>query len=133
MTRKKFNYDDYIGQKMNRLEILSVEKDERGTYLFKCKCDCGNFCTTRAHCVVNNQIKSCGCYRKDKNKTQEQRELAKKMGLKNRKHDEKCDNCGANEHYANGLCHNCYERYRRNGNFEYKRQKKEVSLSGKEE
>ena len=121
--RKTFNYNDNVGKKIGRLEILSVEKDDKGTYLYKCKCDCGNFCTTRAHGVVNGYIKSCGCYRADKNKTEKQREMAKEMGLKNRKHEEKCDYCGANSHFAKGMRHNCYERFRRNGNTEYKRKR----------
>ena len=32
-----------------------------------------------------------------------------------RVHEEKCDYCGKLEHFAKGLCHNCYERMRRNG------------------
>jgi hypothetical protein len=48
------------------------------------------------------------------------------MGLKNRKHEEKCDYCGASNHYARGMCRNCYERCRRNGNTEYKRKKESV-------
>ena len=42
------------------------------------------------------------------------------MARYNRKHIEKCDYCGIDEHYAKGLCHACYERARRNGTPEYK-------------
>ena len=40
---------------------------------------------------------------------------ARRIGLKNRKYEEKCTYCGKDEHYAKGYCRNCYNRYRRNG------------------
>lgn len=43
------------------------------------------------------------------------KEMAREMGLRNRKYDEVCSYCGKPEHYAKGYCRLCYARYRRNG------------------
>ncbi len=40
---------------------------------------------------------------------------ARRIGLKNRKYEEKCTYCGKEEHYAKGYCKACYNRYKRNG------------------
>lgn len=39
--------------------------------------------------------------------------------MNKRVHEEKCDFCGKLEHYAKGLCHNCYYRLKRRGTVEY--------------
>lgn len=124
MKRVSFDYESYIGKKINNLEILGIEK-KGNSYYYKCKCDCGNFTSTRAYQVLHEKIKSCGCYKKSYERCQQQKELARQMGLKTRKHEEKCDYCGAPNHFAKGLCHNCYERLRRNGTLEYVKKKEE--------
>lgn len=51
-----------IGQRFNRLTILDIWKDEeKGYYMCKCRCDCGNLRENRLTYVKNGAIKSCGC------------------------------------------------------------------------
>jgi hypothetical protein len=40
-----------------------MEKRKEGQIVWKCKCDCGNFCYIRSHSLVCGDTKSCGCYR----------------------------------------------------------------------
>jgi len=56
----------YIGQKFNRLTILSFShKDKRYAIYWKCKCDCGTIKTVRQNHLKRGDIKSCGCYSKE--------------------------------------------------------------------
>ncbi len=124
-NRKTINHKENIGKKFNRLEILDVVKryyGNKGCYAFyyKCKCDCGNEKEVRAEYVLDGQIKSCGCYKLERNK-----EMGHFLGLTTRKHEEKCEYCGKEEHYAKGLCRNCYARYLRNGFPELKKDHKD--------
>ncbi len=121
--RELINHNENIGKKFNKLLVLDVIKRHYGNanmwaYYYICKCECGNVKDIRADAVIKGHIKSCGCFREVSEKV---KEATRKMGLNNRKHEEKCDYCGANNHYANGLCRNCYERLRRNGDLEYRR------------
>lgn len=112
--RKKIDYEKEIGKKYGNLTILSYEK--KGKVYFTCKCDCGNITEKVASNVMLGYTTSCGCMRFNSEKRIEN---ARKMGLNTRIHEEKCDFCGKHEHYAKGLCRNCYERNRRNGRIEY--------------
>lgn len=128
--RKVINHYDNIGKKFNKLTIIDVKRKTYGkknswAYYYVCKCDCGNIKDVRSDFVLDNMIKSCGCYKKTYERSDAQKERVKEMGIKNRKHEEKCEYCGAPNHFAKGLCHNCYERNRRNGTLEYVRKKEE--------
>lgn len=128
MARKrKIKYEDYIGKKFNRLTIIDTIKKyynekNREEWFYTCKCDCGTIKDVRAWSMLNGDIKSCGCLAKEKAK-----ERAYKMGKNTRKHEEKCDYCGAENHFAKGMCHNCYERFRRNGDLEYRKRGKKTN------
>lgn len=50
------------GQKFNLLTALEcTEEKQRGCYLWKCKCDCGNYYITTATNIKRERVKSCGC------------------------------------------------------------------------
>lgn len=62
---KESNSSDITGQKFGRLTVLKrTDKKKFGTYLYLCKCDCGN------ESLVNRRdlkrTKSCGCLRKER-------------------------------------------------------------------
>lgn len=117
---KKIDHEKNIGKKFGHLTVLSCEMERRMNYI--CKCDCGKIVKKVASNVESGYTTSCGCMRFNSEKRIEN---ARKMGLNTRVHDEICDNCGKHEHYAKGLCRNCYERNRRNGTTEYKNRKGE--------
>lgn len=55
-------HQELIGQKFNRLTIFSIWRDaEKGYYMCKCRCECGNETKTRLTHVKNGYLKSCGC------------------------------------------------------------------------
>lgn len=63
----KSKYEQYVGQKFNRLTVLGVEK-EYGTNhksKFRCKCDCGKEILSDAYSILKGSSKSCGCYNLD--------------------------------------------------------------------
>ncbi len=118
--RRNINYYEYIGKKFNNLKIIDViHKHDRYGYYFKCQCECGNEKTIRAINVFNGTIKSCGCRKHTYLRSDELLERIRQMGKRNRVHEEKCDYCGFDNHYAKGLCRNCYNRLKRNGYLEY--------------
>lgn len=124
--RNIIDHNDNIGKKFNKLLVLGVKKKYYGkskqmwAYYYECKCDCGTIKDVRSDFVYNGLIKSCGCYKKER-VNDILIEQARQMGLKNRKHEEKCECCGKPSHYALGYCHNCWARFHRNGNLEYHR------------
>lgn len=117
---KIIDHNGNIGKKFGHLTVLTWNKRERVYY--ECKCDCGNITSKAANNVIHGYTTSCGCTRFNSEKRIEN---ARKMGLNTRVHEEICDNCGKHEHYAKGLCRNCYERQRRNGTTDYKNRKGE--------
>lgn len=88
-------------RKYGRLEVLKEVREGKLTY-YICRCDCGNTTKTRKDLLVQGQSQSCGCLRKEILRAAKQ---AKKK--------KECTNCGKSEHYAKGLCKNCYEKQRR--------------------
>lgn len=110
----RIDYQSYIGKKMGRLTIVDFHKNEKDLkIIFDCECECGNTFNTRATNIIYGFVKSCGCL-----KTEKVKEHTKEMGLKNRKHEEKCDYCGKEEHYALGYCKVCYNRLKRTNKIE---------------
>ena len=112
----KYNYNDYIGKKINKLTIKNVERDGYIIYC-DCECECGKKKKVKFWNIINNKVCSCGCAKIEAN-----RKHARKIGLANRK-EMYCKCCGK-AHYAKGLCKNCYERLRRSGRLEYLYEKK---------
>lgn len=59
---------DMVGQRFGRLVAVEpVGKARNGGVLWKCKCDCGNFCTVAQGNLSekNYGTKSCGCLRRE--------------------------------------------------------------------
>lgn len=56
---------DYTNKQVGRLKVLYKEdkKDNAGHYLWKCECECGNFCSISSCNLSSNNSKSCGCKR----------------------------------------------------------------------
>lgn len=55
---------ELIGKKFGKLTVLSHEgKNNRGKYLWKCQCDCGNVVVVTGTLLRIGQCKSCGCTR----------------------------------------------------------------------
>ena len=61
-------------QKVDMLTLLRIvgvknyEKSRFSTYIWECKCDCGNICTINEHTLLkSNHFHSCGCYQKTQN------------------------------------------------------------------
>lgn len=65
----------YIGKTYNQLTILERADNYKKEHHFinnnayyKCRCSCGNITYARINAIVNNEIKSCGCLKKDQDK-----------------------------------------------------------------
>ena len=62
-------YTSALGKKFNKLTVHAVmsvmpsakDKRKRPRAFFRCLCDCGNECTTRADAVKSGRVISCGC------------------------------------------------------------------------
>ena len=66
----KYNKKDLTGQRFGKLLVLSEtsKRDDNGSIVWKCKCDCGNIIETTSKRLVNKLIVSCGCYQKERQK-----------------------------------------------------------------
>lgn len=67
MPRRKTidDYKDKIGERHGKLVIVEIlERNERGRYVAKCQCDCGNIHYSELGCVLYDKVGSCGCTRK---------------------------------------------------------------------
>jgi hypothetical protein len=61
---------DMTGQKFNRLTVLEeCGKTNDGKVKWLCLCDCGNVSSVSGKHLRNGQIKSCGCFNKERSKT----------------------------------------------------------------
>ena len=57
---------DILGEKFNRLTpIEELPKYKGNRTYYKCKCECGNETIVSRCNLVGNQVKSCGCLRKE--------------------------------------------------------------------
>lgn len=62
-----FKHLDFSGKKYNKLTLIEIiGKNNQGSYLWKCRCDCGNFTTGNISDMKRNKPKSCGCIIKNK-------------------------------------------------------------------
>lgn len=55
--------NNLIGKKFNLLTVISRAKNESGRVRWLCKCKCGKVHIVRAHNLISNLVKSCGCLR----------------------------------------------------------------------
>jgi hypothetical protein len=58
---------DLSGRKFNRLLVINFSHMKGKHSYWKCECDCGNDKITRADCLKNNTVKSCGCLNREAN------------------------------------------------------------------
>ena len=57
---------DITGMRSGRLIALSLDpNNEKKTRYWICKCDCGNYKSVRQDHIIQQRIKSCGCYQKE--------------------------------------------------------------------
>lgn len=55
-----------IGKRFGRLLVIEENgKASDGSYLYKCKCDCGNIHTANGCKLRDGSVKSCGCLQKE--------------------------------------------------------------------
>lgn len=75
--KKAFYQNKYVGKTYNYLTIISRNdeykklnniKSKAGYYL--CQCKCGNYKTVRITALTSGEVKSCGCLKKQLEKTQ---------------------------------------------------------------
>lgn len=53
---------DLTGKRYGKLNVLEkTEEKKNGSYLYKCKCDCGNIKYITARDLSSGRVKSCGC------------------------------------------------------------------------
>lgn len=62
----KYKIEDYVGKKYNRVTITGVAKDEKGRKVFTFDCECGGKGEAVPYYIVAREnVKSCGCLRKE--------------------------------------------------------------------
>ena len=60
---------DLTGQKFNYLTVLHItDKRQNGSVVWHCKCDCGNQCDVVSTSLIKGRTKSCGCWKKIRDK-----------------------------------------------------------------
>jgi hypothetical protein len=55
------------GKRFGRLIALKIIEMSKAGSVWQCKCDCGEMCTVKAHSLISNHTKSCGCLRRKPN------------------------------------------------------------------
>lgn len=55
----------YIGQKFNRLTVITDAGRRSRQQMWRCRCDCGAELITPIYPLKDGRTKSCGCWRKD--------------------------------------------------------------------
>lgn len=59
-------FEDITQQKFGRLLALeTIRQDNRGEFIWKCLCDCGNYKEIRSSALRYGTTKSCGCFNSD--------------------------------------------------------------------
>lgn len=66
----RYNIKDLTSQKFGRLTVLEKtdKRQDGGSIVWKCKCDCGNIVEISSKRLRNNINLSCGCYQKERQK-----------------------------------------------------------------
>lgn len=57
--------EDIVGKRFGNLQVLekTQEKTNSGSFIFKCRCDCGNEVDVSRHELISGGTNSCGCKR----------------------------------------------------------------------
>lgn len=63
--KKKLFVEDYIGEKINKWIILSLDCKKGNKEFALAKCDCGNICSVNFYNLYTGKSKDCGCGRKE--------------------------------------------------------------------
>ena len=62
MSRRVFKHD-FRGKRFGKLlAIEPTEERVHGKVMWRCRCDCGNYCTVMSTRLASGHTKSCGCY-----------------------------------------------------------------------
>ena len=60
-------FNDLTNIRFGKLVALSIaSKDKDGSFIWKCKCDCGNIRAILNRSLLNGNTKSCGCIIKER-------------------------------------------------------------------
>ena len=63
-------HEDLTGKKFNKLTVLSMFKPSNSRlWHCHCICECGNYKDAPSGEIKRGNVKSCGCYRKENNRT----------------------------------------------------------------
>lgn len=57
--------NNLIGQKFNKLTVISRAENKNGRVRWKCMCDCGTTCEAYGYSLKSGNTKSCGCLKKN--------------------------------------------------------------------
>lgn len=61
--------NDLTGQRYGRLVVVSRAPNDRTNHVqWFCTCDCGNTSTVRSMDLIFGKVKSCSCYKSDRQK-----------------------------------------------------------------
>ena len=67
-ARRLRSAEDITGMRSGKLVALEpTDVKRRGTYLWRCQCDCGKELLVEAYKIRSQRVKSCGCSRRGKN------------------------------------------------------------------
>jgi hypothetical protein len=66
---------DLTGKKFGKLTIINRENNKNNKVYYLCKCDCGKEVIIGSYQLISGRTKSCGCYRKEKTKERQTRDL----------------------------------------------------------
>lgn len=67
--KHSYNFKDLTGQRFGRLLVISLNHIDNGKAYWNCKCDCGNQISVLRSSLTSGNTQSCGCYKKDLDKT----------------------------------------------------------------
>lgn len=62
-------FEDLSGQRFGRLVVVGRDDKEGNKTYFICRCDCGNMKSVRADSLKAGRIRSCGCMKKEQDRT----------------------------------------------------------------
>ncbi len=65
---REYKRKDRTGDKVGKLTVLKELYKKGDSWLWLCKCDCGNEHITSAGSLGNGNVRSCGCLQKEKAK-----------------------------------------------------------------
>lgn len=61
--------NDLTGKRFGRLTVIGVEDNGKRKTYYVCQCDCGNVKVVRSDALISGVTKSCGCIKKEQDKT----------------------------------------------------------------